>query len=72
MMVEKLQGSLLEQPDIAPRFHVKAERNTKGWNIEASVSNDTDAEHALMKLSSMTMALEQTYPRELTQKAEKQ
>lgn len=49
--------------DPAPTFSVKAERNTKGWNYEASVNGAQSVEDALTLLKELTTRLENQYGR---------
>ena len=44
-----------------PRLSVKAEKNTKGYNFEASVSNAESVEEAMQLLIELTAALETKY-----------
>ena len=47
--------------DEGPRVSVKAEKNTKGWNYEASVSGVKSVEQALELLKAATDALQAQY-----------
>jgi len=44
-----------------PRLSVKAEKNSKGYNFEASVSNAENVEEAMKLLAELTSALEAKY-----------
>lgn len=47
-----------------PRFNVKAERNSKGWNYEATVTGAHSPEEALRLLQVLTSTLEAQYGRQ--------
>lgn len=57
----KSSGVVLEVP--AMTINVSAERNSKGWNISASVLNAPSVDQAMSTLKTATEALERTYGR---------
>jgi hypothetical protein len=47
--------------DNTPRLSVKAEKNTKGYNFEASVSNAATVDEAMELLQKLTESLQRVY-----------
>jgi hypothetical protein len=47
--------------DSTPRLSVKAEKNTKGYNFEASVSNAATVDEAMELLQKLTESLQRVY-----------
>lgn len=49
--------------DDRPRFNVKAEKNSRGYNFEATVTNAPSIQEAMELLNTLTTALEAQYGR---------
>lgn len=47
--------------DDKPRINVKAEKNTKGYNYEASVTGCESVEQAMTMLDQVMQSLQRTY-----------
>lgn len=47
--------------DDKPRINVKAEKNTKGYNYEASVTGAASVEEAMELLAKVMQSLQRTY-----------
>jgi hypothetical protein len=47
--------------DTNPKISVKAKRNTRGWTVEADVSNCNSSEEALALLEKVTTSLCRIY-----------
>lgn len=52
---------IYQHADSTPRISVKVEKNTKGYNWEAGISNAINVEDAMALLQIVTQSLERVY-----------